>query len=169
MHRKYGWCLEGSPTEKTESIQRNNRWNVLPAYTIEGYLPGYLCTQEPITQELFVEWLVQTVLPHCNPFPGPRSVIVMDNATIHHAPAVAEILEANNVRLIYLPPYSPDLNAVESTFYDLRIELKKRRENYADNFSNFEAFLRHTIDDLFALERNVKRAREHFRKAQIPR
>lgn len=171
-HRKCGWSPVLSPTEKTddpESIKRHNRWSILPAYTIEGYLPGYLCTQEPVTQELFVEWFAQNVLPHCTPFPGLRSVVVMDNATIHHAPALVEMLEANNIRLIYLPPFSPDLNPIESTFVDLRLELRKGRENYAETFPTFEAFLRHTIDDQFALGRNGKRAREHFRRFQIPR
>jgi hypothetical protein len=34
--------------------------------------------------ELFIEFLQEHVVPHTNPFPGPRSVLIMDNAKIHH-------------------------------------------------------------------------------------
>ena len=47
-----------------------------------------------------------------NPFPRPRSVIVMDNASIHKTFKVQEILVEYGIMVIYLPPYSPDFNPV---------------------------------------------------------
>lgn len=47
-----------------------------------------------------------------NPFPGPRSILVMDNASIHKTYKVQEILVEYGVMVIYLPPYSPDFNPV---------------------------------------------------------
>jgi transposase len=40
-------------------------------------------------------------------------VVVMDNATAHHDPRVRSVLAAAGVRLLYLPPYSPDFNPIE--------------------------------------------------------
>ena len=66
------------------NMKRDARWSVLPAYTIaNGYLPGFLVVQGTVNEEMFSEWLRQQVLPHCAPFPGPRSVLVMDPAGIH--------------------------------------------------------------------------------------
>ena len=45
-----------------------------------------------------------------------RACLVMDNARIHHAVQAREYLEENNIRHIYLPPYSPDLNPIENVF-----------------------------------------------------
>jgi transposase len=50
------------------------------------------------------------------PFPSPRSVLVMNNAQIHHNGQVAEILESQGCLVVYLPPYSPDLNPIEKGF-----------------------------------------------------
>jgi transposase len=62
-----------------------------------------------------------------NPFPGRNSVIVMDNATVHHGGRIGEICDAANVLLIYLPPYSPDHNPIEKVFSVVKSQLKRNR------------------------------------------
>ena len=47
-----------------------------------------------------------------NAYPGPYSVLVMDNASIHKGQHLIDICNAKGVRVEYLPPYSPDLNPV---------------------------------------------------------
>ena len=41
-------------------------------------------------------------IPLCSPFPGPLSVLVMDNARIHHVPGVRELLDAYGMSLLLL-------------------------------------------------------------------
>lgn len=41
------------------------------------------------------------------------SVLVLDNASIHRGGAIAELVEKAGCSLLYLPPYSPDLNPIE--------------------------------------------------------
>jgi hypothetical protein len=62
-----------------------------------------------------------------NPFPGRNSVIVMDNATVHHGGQIGDICDAANVLLIYLPPYLPDLNPIKKVFSVLKSQLKRNR------------------------------------------
>jgi hypothetical protein len=59
------------------------------------------------------------------PFPLPKSVLVMDNAQIHHNGRVAEILESQGCLLLYLPPYSPDLNPIKKGFSIYKLALKQ--------------------------------------------
>jgi len=47
-----------------------------------------------------------------NAYPGPYSVLVMDNVSIHKGQHLLDICNAKGVRVEYLPPYSPDLNPV---------------------------------------------------------
>ena len=47
-----------------------------------------------------------------NPFPGPRSVLVMDNCPIHRGQRLRDVAAAANIRLEFLSPYSPDFNPV---------------------------------------------------------
>jgi transposase len=51
----------------------------------------------------------------------------MDNAPVHHGGWVAEICEAAEVLLIYLPPYSPDLNPIEKVFSVLKSQLRQHQ------------------------------------------
>ena len=52
----------------------------------------------------------------------------MDNAAIHHIDIVKDMLEAAGVRLIFLPPYSPDLNPVEGVFSQVKSMMKNNHK-----------------------------------------
>ena len=52
-------------------------------------------------------------------------VVVMDNLPAHKVEGVRQLIEAANARLIYLPPYSPDLNPIELAFAKLKALLRK--------------------------------------------
>ena len=65
---------------------------------------------ETANKDRFVNWLKTKLLPKLR----PGDVIVMDNLNAHHDPRVAPACKARGVRIIYLPPYSPDFNPIES-------------------------------------------------------
>jgi transposase len=60
-----------------------------------------------------------------NPYPEPNSVLVMDNARIHHGGRIAELAAERGIRILYLPPYSPDLNPIEKAFSVLKSYLRR--------------------------------------------
>lgn len=55
-------------------------------------------------------------------------VVVMDNLACHKRAGVREAIEAVEARLLYLPPYSPDLNPIELAFAKLKTLLRKAGE-----------------------------------------
>ena len=59
-----------------------------------------------------------------NPYPGKHSVIIMDNARIHHDAELIETIEALGCRVIFLPPYSPDYNPIETAFSTIKLWIK---------------------------------------------
>ena len=63
-----------------------------------------------------------------NPYPGPNSVIVLDNAKIHHDEGLIEYLQAFGVHIEFLPPYLPDLNPIKTAFSAIKSFLKKNRD-----------------------------------------
>lgn len=63
-----------------------------------------------------------------NSYPQKRSVLIFDNARIHHNNGLLEYLDAFGVRVEFLPPYSPDLNPIEKAFSYIKSYLK--RHNY---------------------------------------
>jgi transposase len=56
-------------------------------------------------------------------------IVIMDNLPVHKVAGVEEAIEAAGARLIYLPPYSPDLNPIEQAFSKLKAQLRKAAEH----------------------------------------
>ena len=81
--RKTGWAPIGKKAHTAISAQRSQRWSISPDYKTEGYIIWVLIQSS--TKELCNAFIIEKLLPLCNSFPGPRSVIIMDNARIHHS------------------------------------------------------------------------------------
>ena len=118
--RKYGWSQVSTPVEATYSMKRSERWSLLPAMTVNGYL-NYTIFQGSITSEIMEDCLARSVLPHTTP---GYSVIVLDNASIHRSARLRELCAMYEVQLEYLPPYSPDYNPIEKSIKQLKIGSK---------------------------------------------
>ena len=104
------------PARWCDDIRRGRTWAVLPAYTIDGYLPWTGFWEGYCDLEAFVQWIEDDLLPNCNAFPAARSVVCLDNASIHINPLIREVIESNGCLIRYLPLYSPDHNPIELTF-----------------------------------------------------
>jgi hypothetical protein len=140
-YRKRGWAPVGVDCTELVTTKWFTRWSILPALTIDGYLPDPLIYQGAVNQAMF-NWFVQyRVLPYLK----SGSVIVLDNASIHRDPSLVYLVEAAGFELLYLPPYSPDLNPIEQTFNVLKAWIR-RNIGMKDRFSDFGAFLRHAVE-----------------------
>ena len=66
------------------------------------------------------------------PYDGvnPRSVVVLDNASIHHLAHVQDIITGVGARLVFLPPYSPDLMPLEEVFAEVKALLRANDSIY---------------------------------------
>jgi hypothetical protein len=80
--RKYGWASIGLRASIIGSYKRSERWSILPAYTCNGFI-DWAMMQGSYNADLFLNFIENHVLPHMMPFPGLRSVLIMDNARIH--------------------------------------------------------------------------------------
>ena len=59
-------------------------YSILPAYAIDGYI-AWIIHKGSITTSIFNEFIQEYVLPICNEYPGPHSVLCLDNASIHYS------------------------------------------------------------------------------------
>lgn len=126
-------------------MTRSDRHHILPACTIEGVLTAEVYTGYT-DGEVFEQWFEHKLLPHCQPYPAPRSVVLMDNASFHHTEQIVELCNVAGVRLVYLPPYSPDFNPIEEYFGQLKMYIRREFELFEKGlFYDFTAFLEHCI------------------------
>jgi hypothetical protein len=70
-------------------------------------------TSENTTREGFEHYIRTYLGPHLKPYPGPNSVVVLDNCTLHHSDWIVRFILSKGARIIYLSPYSPDFNPIE--------------------------------------------------------
>jgi transposase len=69
----------------------------------------------------FLTYVEKILVPSLN----PGDIVVMDNLAAHKVDGVRALIEAVGARLVYLPPYSPDLNPIEMIFAKLKALLRK--------------------------------------------
>ena len=74
-----------------------------------------------------------------NTFPQKNSVLVMDNAQIHHDEYLVNLVESVGCKIIYLPPYSPDFNPIETAFSSIKSWLKRHRSYVEEWFDPYFA------------------------------
>lgn len=89
----------------------------------------------------------------------------MDDASFHRGPDIEQACACVGVKVVYLPPYSPDLNAIEEFFAELKAFVKKHFMVFEDDATfEFESFLEWCVDEVGARKSS---AREHFRHAGV--
>jgi transposase len=74
-----------------------------------------------INGELFLAYVEQFLAPTLM----PGDVVIMDNLGSHKVDGVRRAIEAAGAKLLYLPPYSPDLNPIEKAFAKIKATLRK--------------------------------------------
>ena len=113
--RKRGWSELGIKPTVSLPLKRTKRWSMLPAYSLDGILT-YELFHGSIDGPRFAMFLECKLLPQCAPFLRKHSVIIMDNCSTHHCQEIRDLCQSHGVKLLYLPPYSPDYNPIEELF-----------------------------------------------------
>jgi len=121
-----GWSEKGKKIEKLYNTQRKrytevcsiSHKKILHTYTIQG----------SANAEKFLSFIKGLILKIRK---GSEKYLLLDNARIHHnALIIEEIQAANergyNIKLIFLPPYSPKFNPIERVFSKVKNEVRKQ-------------------------------------------
>ena len=125
--RKYGYSFRGMPVQDKRLLVRGIRYSTIPVMSMSGIHDVYL-VEGTVNGDKFADFVDKCLLPCLMPFNGinPRSVVVMDNASIHHVDKIRDLIESKaKARLCFLPPYSPDLMPAEGVFSQVKSILKQ--------------------------------------------
>jgi len=88
---------------------------ILGAMSLSGMI-ATMTIEEPTDADIFLAFIEQVLCPALR----PGDLVVMDNLSSHKVPAVRQLLENAGAELLYLPPYSPDLNPIEKAWAKLK-------------------------------------------------
>jgi len=118
-NRRYGYALLGMRCCARGFFVRGKRYSTAAALW-EGGLVGYHTLEDSFDGPDFYKFVEQYVVPSLTPFPGDRSVLILDGASIHNQGALEALVESVGARLLILPPYSPDFDPVEHLFSKIK-------------------------------------------------
>ena len=108
MPRTHGYAMKGQRCYAKHDGGAKGRTNAIGAL-IKATLVAIGLVSCSVDTAVFTAWTEQILLPNI----PEKSVIVMDNATFHKSQKIQKIIEDSGHTLLYLPPYSPDLNPIE--------------------------------------------------------
>jgi transposase len=121
MTRLRGRCLKG---QRLLSKAPFGHWKT------QTFIAGLRCDaltapfviDAPMNRRIF-ETYVETQLA---PTLQPGDIVIMDNLSAHKSPAAEKAILAKGAWILFLPPYSPDLNPIEMAFAKLKAVLRAR-------------------------------------------
>ncbi|KAG0143673.1 hypothetical protein CROQUDRAFT_48493, partial [Cronartium quercuum f. sp. fusiforme G11] len=90
---------------------KNNHWTILPAVTEEGLMEA-METKGSVSH-VEVEIFLERELAIMTPYLGEYSVLVLNNAKVHHGDLIAKLCYEAGLLSVYLLQCSPDLNPIE--------------------------------------------------------
>ena len=126
---KKGIYIKGSNKTIREYVRRH-RISFMAALDQTGIIGGF-AVDNAFTESLFnMVIVIETeILPHLGSFchGEPRSVVVMDNCSIHNDETIA-LIQSKGAIAMFLPPYSPDLNPIEMAFKQMKSWLKSNQD-----------------------------------------
>jgi transposase len=120
MTRQRGRCPRG---ERLIAAVPHGHWKTstfVAALRTSG-LTAPLVLDGAMNGEAFRAYVEQFLAPTLT----PGEVVIMDNLSSHKVAGVREAIEARGAGLLYLPPYSPDLNPIEQSFSKLKALIRK--------------------------------------------
>jgi transposase len=121
----YGWNEKGQRFHALKSGRREGRVNMIAALC-NHKLIALFTVEGACNRMVFETWLESCLLPTLE----VGQVVVMDNATFHKGGRIEQLIEDAGCKLLYLPPYSPDLNKIEQCWSWLKSRIRKQQEQF---------------------------------------
>ena len=115
MTRLYARSTGGALIHETTPDGRWKILTILGAISTRGMI-ATMTIEAATDREIFLAYLDEVLCPKLR----PGDVVVMDNLSSHKVKGVRERIEAAGAQLLYLPPYSPDLNPIEKAWAKLK-------------------------------------------------
>jgi transposase len=126
-----GW---GEKSERLQTFVPHGHWKTmtfLAALRSDG-ITAPCVFDGPINAESFQRYVEQFLLPKLK----RGDFVIMDNLGSHKGEAVRAAIKSVGARLLFLPPYSPDLNPIEQVFSKLKHLLRKAKARTVEATSN---------------------------------
>lgn len=115
MTRLYGRAERGERLYDSCPRNRGKNISLIGALSLDGLI-ATMSIPGSVNTDVFVTYVQQILAPQL----WTGAVVVMDNLSVHQAQAIRDVIEAVGARVVFLPPYSPDLSPIELCWSKLK-------------------------------------------------
>jgi transposase len=125
-----GWEQRGKRCYAKKRAFRKARYNIIAGLNSNRLIAPFLFEGHSNTA-IYETYLERVLIPALK----PGMVLIIDNARFHKSKKIIALIEAAQCEIIYLPPYSPDLNPIEHHWSAVKHAIKKASqciENFYD-------------------------------------
>lgn len=129
--RPYGYAPRGTPVEDKSSSQQYKQTSLIAARTSQGFKAPELF-KGTCNAKRFNQWLETHLCPELT----STDIVIMDNAPWHKTLLTKTLITQTGAQLLYLPPYSPDLNPIEHDFANIKRCWQYKHEQTIENIIN---------------------------------
>ncbi|WP_438503905.1 IS630 family transposase [Corallococcus exiguus] len=119
MTRRYGRARRGQRARGYVPLGRRQQVTMIGDLTLQGVGP-VLTFEGATNSDRFETYVREGLLPILK----PDDVVVMDNLSVHHRPAVEQLIRSRKASLLFLPPYSPEFNPIESCWLKVKTRMR---------------------------------------------
>jgi len=123
----WGWSTKGMRCHAQRLGHRTARVSMAAAWC-QGKVLSPLTFQGICDSVLIEAWFEQHLIKALR----PGQVVILDNASFHRATRLREILATVGCSLLFLPPYSPDLNKIEPLWNTIKLRIAFDTKQYPD-------------------------------------
>ena len=120
MARTRGRSLKGQRLVGSASAGRYTTMTLMSAVRMDGVVAPMLL-DGPVNAEAFASYVEECLVPGLE----PGDILIMDNLPAHKGVRITRAVEDARCTLVYLPPYSPDLNPIENMWSKVKAILRK--------------------------------------------
>ena len=121
--KKYGYSKIGNEIKKLMKHKHNKeRFSLLVAIS-KSEIVAYKIYKDSLNAESYKEFI------NINKNKFINKTIIQDNVRLHHSKIVTKYASENNIKMKYIPAYTPEFNPIEQVFNQIKIEFRKHDHN----------------------------------------
>jgi transposase len=137
FYREHGYSPKGAKIGGEISGKKFERINIIAGYINKKTIAECIYNFNADT-DFILAWTKQCLIPALE----PGQTVIWDNASIHKSPEIKKLIEDAGCKLIFLPPYSPDLNPIEHFWANLKRYVRSVIANFKTLIEAVESYLR---------------------------
>jgi transposase len=139
LYREYGRAPSGTKVPDKISGLRYERESFIAAQ-VQNRIIAPMVFRGTCNTQTFNTWLSKVLIPQLK----PGQIIIMDNASFHKSSKTRELIQSAGCKLLYLPPYSPELNPIEKTWANIKYKIR----NFLDIDQNLYSAINRVFQSL---------------------